>query len=171
MVSVDRPAASSWAAVGLRRICRAARPRSGTGSPDPSARPVRRSRRCAVRRRGQVEDDAVVARVRADPHSGDERCRAGAGHRRGGLGRRGRRLRAGCRCGAQSGEERSGPYGKQLPTSGTMAGRNPLRFAAGEVNTRTNFVKFGVRYYDPNTGRFTQQDSIEVPRVSRTTTK
>ncbi len=44
-----------------------------------------------------------------------------------------------------------------------MAGRNPLRFAAGELDTRTNLVKFGVRHYDPNTGRFTQQDSIERP--------
>jgi RHS repeat-associated protein len=30
------------------------------------------------------------------------------------------------------------------------------------LDRSTNYVKFGMRYYDPGTGRFTQQDSIEV---------
>ena len=39
---------------------------------------------------------------------------------------------------------------------------NPYRFAAGGVYDRgTAFIKYGERWYNPGTGKFTQQDSIE----------
>jgi RHS repeat-associated protein len=48
------------------------------------------------------------------------------------------------------------------PTNSVAANLNPYRFAGGMLDRSTNYVKFGMRYYDPGTGRFTQQDSIEV---------
>ncbi len=35
---------------------------------------------------------------------------------------------------------------------------NPWRFASGYFDSATGFTKFGVRYYDATTGRWTQQD-------------
>jgi RHS repeat-associated protein len=49
------------------------------------------------------------------------------------------------------------PYGKLTASSGTQA--NPWGYAGGLVDS-TGLVKFGARYYDPNLGRWTQQDSI-----------
>lgn len=48
------------------------------------------------------------------------------------------------------------------PTNSTAATLQPYRFAGGMLDRSTNYVKFGMRYYDPATGRFTQQDSVEV---------
>ncbi len=55
------------------------------------------------------------------------------------------------------------PYGVYSTTlaTGDAAGINPYRFAAGGVYDRgTTFIKYGQRWYNPTTGRFTQQDSI-----------
>jgi RHS repeat-associated protein len=55
------------------------------------------------------------------------------------------------------------PYGDYSTTSstGSAAGLNPYRTASGIYDRTTNWIKFGQRWYNPNTGRFTQQDSIE----------
>ncbi|MGJ7440501.1 RHS repeat domain-containing protein [Aquipuribacter sp. MA13-6] len=49
------------------------------------------------------------------------------------------------------------PYGNPRAT-GTSASSNPLRYTGGYLDTATGLYKFGARYYDPETGRFTQQD-------------
>ncbi|WP_299952993.1 RHS repeat-associated core domain-containing protein [uncultured Modestobacter sp.] len=38
---------------------------------------------------------------------------------------------------------------------------NPFRYAGGTYDYTSNLIKFGQRWYDPNTGRFTQQDALE----------
>ena len=39
---------------------------------------------------------------------------------------------------------------------------NPYRFAGGLNDRTTGWIKLGQRFYDPASGRFTQQDSLEV---------
>jgi RHS repeat-associated protein len=55
------------------------------------------------------------------------------------------------------------PYGGYTTTSstGSAAGLNPYRSAGGVYDRTTGFLKYGQRWYNPDTGRFTQQDSIE----------
>jgi RHS repeat-associated protein len=48
------------------------------------------------------------------------------------------------------------PYGKQI--AGQTQVDNPWRFASGFHDASTGFLKFGTRYYDPNTMRWTQPD-------------
>ncbi len=48
------------------------------------------------------------------------------------------------------------PYGNDIATTATVA--NPFRYAGGQLDAATGLTKFGARYYDPTTGRFTQQD-------------
>lgn len=57
------------------------------------------------------------------------------------------------------------PYGQQLDQQGpaAVAGRNHIRYAGGIGDPNTDLIKFGVRYYDPATGRWTQQDTLNVP--------
>lgn len=50
------------------------------------------------------------------------------------------------------------PYGTQTTATGTVA--DPFQFAGGYRDTTTGLTKFGTRYYDPTTGRWTQQDPI-----------
>ncbi|MFE9250230.1 RHS repeat-associated core domain-containing protein [Streptomyces sp. NPDC007088] len=61
----------------------------------------------------------------------------------------------------QSGDLRlHDPYGAvqiDKPT-GTAAVQNPYRFVGGTYDRTTGYVKFGRRWYDPTTGRFTTQD-------------
>jgi len=56
-------------------------------------------------------------------------------------------------------------FGNPLPGSdgirGDRAGINPYRYAGGYTDPKTGLVKFGLRYYQPTLGRWTQQDSIE----------
>lgn len=47
-------------------------------------------------------------------------------------------------------------------TDNTVTNLNPYRFAGGFRDRSTGEVKFGRRWYDPNTGRFTQQDALEI---------
>jgi RHS repeat-associated protein len=57
------------------------------------------------------------------------------------------------------------PYGGATVNNITGASAtavNPYRFAGGLNDRSTGYVKYGLRYYDPGTGRFTQQDSVEV---------
>jgi RHS repeat-associated protein len=50
------------------------------------------------------------------------------------------------------------PYGRTRTATGPNAASNAFRYAGGLFNTTTGATKFGARYYDPNTGRFTQPD-------------
>ena len=49
------------------------------------------------------------------------------------------------------------PYGNTTAHTGTTA--NPWGYARGYIDS-TGLVKFGTRYYDPNLGRWTQQDPV-----------
>ncbi len=57
------------------------------------------------------------------------------------------------------------PYG--ITTVGgpnpAIAGGNPYRYAGGYYDTATRLYHFGQRYYNPTTGRWTQQDSLNTP--------
>jgi RHS repeat-associated protein len=63
------------------------------------------------------------------------------------------------------------PYGNllQAPVSSVLQS-NIWRFAGGQFDSGTGLTKFGVRYYDPTVGRWTQQDpkggSLFDPRSS-----
>lgn len=50
------------------------------------------------------------------------------------------------------------PYGRTRTATGAAAATNAFRYAGGLFDTTTGSTKFGARYYDPNTGRFTQPD-------------
>ena len=58
------------------------------------------------------------------------------------------------------------PYG--LPTLETTAGgngvgQNPYAFKSGIQDRFTGFVKYGARWYNPTTGTWTQQDTLDSP--------
>lgn len=55
------------------------------------------------------------------------------------------------------------PFGKLASSTGSVA--NPWRFAAGYFDSNTGFYKFGMRYYDPATGRWSQEDSQPGPNL------
>ncbi|MFI5761795.1 RHS repeat-associated core domain-containing protein [Streptomyces sp. NPDC051563] len=44
--------------------------------------------------------------------------------------------------------------------SGTAATENPYRFVGGTYDRTTGYLKYGQRWYDPTTGRFTTQDPL-----------
>ncbi len=50
------------------------------------------------------------------------------------------------------------PYGVILHE--TQQVTNPWQYAGGYFESSTGLVKFGTRYYNPNLGRWTQQDSV-----------
>ena len=50
------------------------------------------------------------------------------------------------------------PYGRTRTATGPNAASNAFRYAGGLYDSTTGATKFGARYYDPNTGRFTQPD-------------
>ena len=50
------------------------------------------------------------------------------------------------------------PYGRTRTATGSASAANAFRYAGGLYDTTTGATKFGARYYDPNTGRFTQPD-------------
>ena len=51
------------------------------------------------------------------------------------------------------------PYGVILNT-GTNSVTNPFQYEGGYFESSTNLVKFGTRYYNPQLGRWTQQDPV-----------
>ena len=56
------------------------------------------------------------------------------------------------------------PYGTVNignPTNSSAATLNPYRFTGGIYDRTTGYLKLGQRFYSPDTGRFTQQDSLE----------
>jgi RHS repeat-associated protein len=48
-------------------------------------------------------------------------------------------------------------WGKTTAT-GSQAATHPWQYAGGYKDTTTGYTKFGARYYNPTTGRFTQPD-------------
>ena len=50
------------------------------------------------------------------------------------------------------------PYGISLNKSETVT--NPWQYASGYLDATTSLYKFGTRYYDPQTGRWTQKDPV-----------
>jgi len=53
------------------------------------------------------------------------------------------------------------PYGNITSSTGTVV--DPFRFAGGYYGSTIKLYKFGERYYDPNLGRWTQQDPVNNP--------
>ena len=51
------------------------------------------------------------------------------------------------------------PYGNVTSATGSIT-TNPWQFAGGFYDSTTGLYKFGVRYYDPALGRWTQQDPL-----------
>ena len=49
-------------------------------------------------------------------------------------------------------------YGNLTSSTGTVS--NPWRYAGGYYDATTHLYKFGIRYYDPSTGRWTQRDPV-----------
>ena len=49
------------------------------------------------------------------------------------------------------------PFGKTTSSTGTLATTNPFRYASGWTDS-SGLIKFGVRYYNPETARWTQRD-------------
>ncbi|MGW7318257.1 RHS repeat domain-containing protein [Streptomyces sp. NPDC054865] len=61
----------------------------------------------------------------------------------------------------QSGVYEYDPYGAaQTVKAGTAATENPYRFVGGTYDRTTGYLKYGQRWYDPTTGRFTTQDPL-----------
>ena len=58
------------------------------------------------------------------------------------------------------------PYGTPVLTAGGTGngtGQNPFLFQGGIQDRATGWVKFGARWYNPTTGRWTQQDTLDNP--------
>ena len=58
------------------------------------------------------------------------------------------------------------PWGVQTLTAGgtgSGAGQNPYAFHAGIKDPGSGLVKFGQRWYNPTTGTWTQQDTLDSP--------
>ncbi|AMM22821.1 hypothetical protein AX769_22070 (plasmid) [Frondihabitans sp. PAMC 28766] len=58
------------------------------------------------------------------------------------------------------------PYGTQVLTAGGTgngAGQNPYAFHGGIQDRASGLVKFGLRWYNPVTGTWTQQDTLDAP--------
>ena len=58
------------------------------------------------------------------------------------------------------------PYGVAVISAGgngIALQQNPFLFAGGIQDRATGWIKFGVRWYNPTTGRWTQQDTLDNP--------
>jgi RHS repeat-associated protein len=58
------------------------------------------------------------------------------------------------------------PYGVPTLTEdsgGLGTSQNPYTFKAGIQDRTTGFIKYGQRWYNPTTGRWTQQDTLDTP--------
>jgi RHS repeat-associated protein len=53
------------------------------------------------------------------------------------------------------------PFGELLRCEGTYATSNPLRFSSKFYDDEVGLVYYGMRYYSPSLGRFTNRDPIE----------
>ncbi|GCE51470.1 RHS repeat-associated protein [Thermosporothrix hazakensis] len=52
------------------------------------------------------------------------------------------------------------PYGETIKEQRSEKVYNPWKFAGGSFESETGLYKFGIRYYDPQLGRWTQQDPV-----------
>ncbi|MFJ1586675.1 RHS repeat-associated core domain-containing protein [Streptomyces sp. NPDC088197] len=54
------------------------------------------------------------------------------------------------------------PYGAYQTTTatGSAAAQNPYRYVGGTYDRTTGWIKYGQRWYNPITGRFTTQDAL-----------
>jgi RHS repeat-associated protein len=58
------------------------------------------------------------------------------------------------------------PYGLptlQASSGGNGVGQNPYAFKSGIQDRATGFVKYGQRWYNPTTGTWTQEDTLDAP--------
>ena len=62
--------------------------------------------------------------------------------------------------GSLSAEYEYGPFGEPLRATGTMAGKNRFRFSTKFDDTETRLLYYGMRYYNPVTGRWISRDPI-----------
>jgi RHS repeat-associated protein len=53
------------------------------------------------------------------------------------------------------------PYGDQTTATGPLTSTNPLGYTGAIHDPHSGLLKLGERWYNPKTGRFTQQDTIE----------
>jgi RHS repeat-associated protein len=53
-----------------------------------------------------------------------------------------------------------GPFGEQIRQSGEYAMLNPYRFSTKYTDDETGWLDYGLRYYDPSTGRWRSRDPI-----------
>lgn len=61
------------------------------------------------------------------------------------------------------------PYGLptlQASSGGNGVGQNPYAFKSGIQDRATGFVKYGQRWYNPSSGTWTQQDTLDAPLSS-----
>lgn len=56
------------------------------------------------------------------------------------------------------------PYGVgDLTGTGNGVGQNPYSFHSGTQDRASGLIKFGIRWYNPTTGTWTQQDTLDAP--------
>ena len=53
-----------------------------------------------------------------------------------------------------------GPFGEVLRATGAMAKTNPFRFSTKYQDDQSDYLYYGYRYYNPNTGRWLSRDPI-----------
>ncbi len=53
------------------------------------------------------------------------------------------------------------PYGNMVNSVGQSGLNNPWKFAGGFLDSSTGLYKYGIRYYDPTIGRWTQRAPVK----------
>ena len=53
-----------------------------------------------------------------------------------------------------------GPFGEVIRATGAMAAKNPFQFSTKFVDLESGFYYYGMRYYNPTTGRWISRDPI-----------
>ena len=54
-----------------------------------------------------------------------------------------------------------GPFGELLKTTGAKANKHPIRWSSKYEDAETGLVYYGYRFFDPETGRWSNRDPIE----------
>jgi RHS repeat-associated protein len=60
--------------------------------------------------------------------------------------------------GTVSAQYEYGPFGEVLRATGSMARANPFRFSTKYLDSETDLLYYGYRFYDPSTGRWLSRD-------------
>jgi RHS repeat-associated protein len=63
--------------------------------------------------------------------------------------------------GTRLAEYEYGPFGEPLKATGSAATANPFRFSTKYTDSETGLLYYGLRYYNPSTGRWPSRDPIE----------